>query len=207
MNYKLLKDTIAMLEQYENEHGVAATSSEDFAAWVLQQKKPVPEIPNSVKDQKYIAHPTSPVEISISRLIGMMYRYAKQHFKKTGLSDDFYSFDDFSYLATLFNKGPMSKTELIELNIHEKPTGTEIIKRLLKKGQLTETDTDDDKRAKIVSLTTVGYSLLTKNFERMELLANTVAGNLSPNERIQLLNLLQKLDDYHKPTFVKERHK
>jgi MarR family transcriptional regulator, lower aerobic nicotinate degradation pathway regulator len=101
----------------------------------------------------------------------------------------------------------MTKMQLIEKNIHEKPTGLEVIKRLLKNKIIGERDNDEDKRSKRVFLTEKGKGIFFQTLSQMGEVSKIISGKLTASEKIQLFTLLKKLDDFHNPIFLEHRHK
>ncbi len=92
----------------------------------------------------------------------------------------------------------MTKTELCNHNLLEITSGNEIIKRLLKNKLIEEYKDPDDRRSKRVKITDEGKKLLIQSFSKMDKVSRIVAGNLGTEEKIELLTILNKLDDFHK---------
>ena len=99
----------------------------------------------------------------------------------------------------------MTKIQLIEKNVHEKPTGLEVIKRLLKHGLADERNDENDKRSKRVFLTDKGKALFFATIEQMNKVALIVSGNLTADEKKQLHTLLKKLQDFHDPIYLSNK--
>ncbi len=99
----------------------------------------------------------------------------------------------------------MTKIQLIEKNVHEKQSGLEVIKRLLKHGLIAERDDEHDKRSKRVFLTVKGRTTFYRSLETMGKVSAIIAGKLSPEEKQQLFTLLKKLEDFHNPIFLNNR--
>ncbi len=91
------------------------------------------------------------------------------------------------------------------MNIHEKTTGMEVIKRLLNNGLVEQTDDQNDRRSKRLLITAKGMGVLLGTFEEMRKASLIIAGTLNEVEKMQLLHLLQKLHFFHKPLFINER--
>lgn len=205
MDFDLLTDIIEHFKCYQLEtpSGKKSTMG-DFGLWLNQQRylldKPV--------DSSHIEIiGTNEVEVEIGKLIVFLNRYAKLLIKK-GLQDfpELVN-EDFTYLYALMGCESMTKMQLIEKNVHEKPTGLEVIKRLLKNKLISEKDDKDDKRSKRVFLTAKGKKLFFATLTQMGEVSKIISGNLSPTEKIQLFNLLKKLDDFHNPIFLVHKHK
>jgi MarR family transcriptional regulator, lower aerobic nicotinate degradation pathway regulator len=97
----------------------------------------------------------------------------------------------------LFPMQQHAKMDLIERNIHEKSTGMEVLKRLIRNGMLAEFPNQEDKRSKLVALTEQGRAEVLRVLEGMQKLTTTVNGDLLPQEILTLNALLKKLDTFH----------
>ncbi|TAG89506.1 MAG: MarR family transcriptional regulator [Bacteroidetes bacterium] len=202
MNYSLVHQILNWVESYEN----TTKNSEnyelsDVLAWIQEQinapKKEIPAVPFTLK--------TENLESEITALIISMYRYGKNYIKKALADTPLQTSDDFTYLVSLM-KSPMTKTALIDNNIQEKPTGIEIIKRLLKNQWIEEENNPKDKRSKLVFLTEKGRNTLLQTFEKMLKVSEIIAADLELTEKWQLLFILKKLEAFHKPIFLNQKN-
>ncbi|WP_028524352.1 MarR family winged helix-turn-helix transcriptional regulator [Runella limosa] len=200
MNYALLQELIGHLANYEAQRSpLQRKDMEGFVAYLNQQvfaKSSDPEL-------KFENGET--VEVLLSQLVAFLYRYAKGYIKKALDSAHLITIDDFSYLAGIWQTGGCTKTEIIDMNIHEKTTGMEVIKRLLNNGLIEQTDDPKDRRSKRLLITGKGMGVLFGTFEEMRKASLIIAGTLNEAEKMQLLHLLQKLHFFHKPLFLNER--
>lgn len=201
--YKLLQQLLPWIERYENSKGKHDESSvEDFNRWLSGQlsagyDKEVVETTGRKADRI--------VEGEIAQLVSMLYRYAKLYIKKALRGSELQTLDDFGYLIYLLNEGSMTKAALITKNIHEIPSGTEVIKRLIRKGWIDEKDDEKDKRSVRVSINEKGRQVLFSVFPRFTKVALIVAGQLDAAEKTELLRLLKKLDTFHHAIFTSQR--
>ncbi|GGF14662.1 MarR family winged helix-turn-helix transcriptional regulator [Hymenobacter cavernae] len=203
MNYAFFRQLLDLAETFEAQHPTGQPDDmAAFAAW-LHARTAAP--PDATPVTRSAAKPGEFDESVISKLITFMYRYARSYLRLALEGSPLITSDDFAYLATVFGHQPLSKTEVIERNIHEKPTGTEIIKRLLKQGLIAEHAHETDGRRKLLTLTDSGRQVLFQLFGRMSQVAYMVAGNLEAAERRQLLYLLLKLDHFHHNIFAHDR--
>lgn len=199
MNYLLIKNLMTELERYEQE-GHTGADVQSFATWLTgaQQRFQAPPVP-----QGAISGET--LESMISKLIVFMNRYARMYVKKALEGTGINSFDEFTFLISLYPFGNMTKMELIERNIQEKPTGMEVIRRLLEKGYLDQQDDPSDGRSKRLSLTIAGRQILESSFHTMTKVSHIVSGHLSEEEKHQLLFILQKLHEFHQPIYQSKK--
>ena len=141
--------------------------------------------------------PDESVESAASKYIIYLYRYAKGYGKKLLKDTPLSSIDDVPYLLMLLFSGPSTKMELIQANVHEKTTGMEILNRLLRLGLVEQQFNPDDKRSRKLSISPEGQKLMLNLMNGMDTLSAIVSGNLQTKERINLLKMLHKLNDFH----------
>jgi DNA-binding MarR family transcriptional regulator len=91
--------------------------------------------------------------------------------------------------------------ELIRKNIQDKPTGMQIISRLMKHGWIQQSDSGTDRRSKDIQITKEGLLALDAHMHKIRLATNIVSGNLTYTEKMELIRILQKLEDFHNPIF------
>lgn len=204
MNFGIIKDVIKLVEDFDSENKNQAYSSdlEGFKNWIIDGKINN----NNLK----IAKPTwegkengrSPEGV-ISTLLVHLNRYAKTYSKSAISNSDFNTQDEFSYLINLKAFGSMTKMELIKKNIQDKSSGILIINRLIKQGWIEQTNSQTDKRSKVISITESGKSALENQMEKIRNASNIVTGDLTHSEKMELIRILDKLDQFHKPIFAR----
>ncbi len=196
MDYNILQKIIGDLESFETEQNSTNISMEDFVGFL---------------NKKYLERilTPQPVEVpaknNIGQLVAFMYRYAKGYIKKALEESTILTLDDFGYLAAVWQYGNLTKTQVIEKNIHEKNTGMEIIKRLINNQLLEQYDDEQDKRSKRLKITPLGQAEFFKSIDGMQKVSKIISGKLSDVERLQLFYLLNKLHDFHNPIFLNEK--
>jgi DNA-binding MarR family transcriptional regulator len=203
MDFDLLTNIIDAYKTYQLSAGANKKSSvSDFAAWVNDQSflnaKPVNILPPENLGQYEL-------EVAISTLVICLNRYSRLLIKKGLINFPQLVSEDFTYLYSLMEVESMTKIQLIEKNVHEKPTGLEVIKRLLKHGLVNERNDENDKRSKRVFLTDKGKALFFATIDQMNKVALIVSGNLSIDEKTQLHALLKKLEDFHNPIYLSHK--
>lgn len=200
MNINLLKDVIQLLENFdlENENNIYTSDIEGFKNWISDQNNTLREEPRweGKEDGR------SPEGV-ISTLLVHLNRYAKNYSKSAISDSDFHTQDEFSYLINLKAFGSMSKIELIKKNIQDKSSGILIINRLIKQGWIEQSNSEIDKRSKVLKITESGKSALENQMEKIRNASDIVTGNLTHSEKMDLIRLLDKLDKFHKPIFAK----
>jgi DNA-binding MarR family transcriptional regulator len=96
--------------------------------------------------------------------------------------------------------------ELIDAHMQEKTSGIEIIKRLLKNGLAEQFNDETDKRSKRLVVTPKGQQVLLSIFPRMANVASLTGGNLTNEEKMQLIYLLNKLHIFHHAIHLENRN-
>jgi len=141
----------------------------------------------------------------ISILIVLMNRYAKWYIKKILRESKLQTPDEFSFLITLMTYDSLSKSELIIKQVMEKTSGTEVIRRLIKRGLIAETADQNDKRSIRVAITKSGRDEILKILPLMSKVTKIVVGNLNAEEINTLSYLLKKLDYFHNDIYINKR--
>jgi DNA-binding MarR family transcriptional regulator len=142
----------------------------------------------------------------ISILLGLMYRYAKGYIKKALKRSRIRTADEFSFIITLMTYESLTKSELIRLQVMEKTSGAEVIRRLIQKGFITETEDPDDRRSLRISITEKGRKEIYSLLPVMSDVSGIIVGNLSEGEVNTLSYLLKKLDYFHNDIYMYHRN-
>jgi len=202
MNYELVRNVIQLLEEFEqsNAESTYTCDIEGFKHWVsvTSLTSGVNHEPNWESKENGRS-----AESVISTLLVHLNRYAKTYSKSAMLDSPFSTQEEFIYLINLKAFGAMGKMELIKMNIQDKPTGIQIINRLIKHGWVSQTDSIHDKRSKVIELTELGEETLNAHMSKIRQATLIVSGNLSEAEKLQLIALLSKLTDFHQSIFNK----
>ncbi|RLZ12260.1 MarR family winged helix-turn-helix transcriptional regulator [Faecalibacter macacae] len=197
MKYTLLKDIIYSLEKYDEhckKESIEDIDFESYKSWLLEEPTQFVSWDGKEKGRS--------MNSIINTLIVHLNRYAKTYSKSVIQNTEFVSQEDFIYLINLNAFGAMTKMDLIKKNIHEKSPGMQIINRLIAKGWIDQIDDEIDKRQKLISITTEGKKILEENMANIRNATNIVTGDLTDKEKIVLISLLQKLDNYHYPIYT-----
>ena len=201
MNYSLIKDVFDLVQQFEIENkGVNSfeASIDGFKNWISINNNTIVNEPNwEGKENGRSA------ESVINTLLVHLNRYAKSYSKSAISGSDFSTQEDFIYLINLKAFGEMSKMDLIKKNVHEKPVGMQIVNRLIAQNWVNQTASEIDKRSKVLKITSKGLQALENLMDKIRQATSIVTGNLSQNEKMELIRLLHKLDDFHQPIYDK----
>ncbi|REC72030.1 MarR family transcriptional regulator [Chryseobacterium elymi] len=203
MNYTLIKEVIELVEQFENQNKNSPGHSNDingFKEWVAASfERNYDEVEPDWEGKNR----GRSAESVINTLIVHMNRYAKSYFRAAIHDSMFSSQEDFIYLITLKSFGAMSKTELIKINVHDKPAGIQIINRLIHQGWAEQSDSDTDKRIKVIKITDKGLEILGGSMDKIRQASQIVTGDLTYNEKMKLIDLLSKLNHFHHSIYCK----
>ena len=195
MKTDFIIDLLLEVKEFENSSAYKTNCSvEDFRMW-LNDKKYTEESPTKLFKNEN--HQVSFTENEICKQVLLLGRYSKLLIRK-GLSDfPELANEEFTYLYRLKDEPFLTKIQLIEKNGHEKQTGTQIIKRLLEAGFLEEKNDETDKRSKRLNLTKSGEKIFHESVEKVNQTSKILSGKLDDGEKIELLRLLKKLNEFH----------
>lgn len=194
MSYALLNALLPLLESYEKAYP-GDTDPQRFAVWLSLQATAAGKAPTAIAQEDGL----------LLQLLGFFNRYVRGYARKALEGSPLHTIDEYAYLAAVQAAGSLTKSALILQQRHEKPTGMEIIKRLLELNLLVQADDPADRRSKRLTLTPEGAQLVDALAPNMQQVGRITAGNLNPLERVQLLQLLQKLETFHQVVQAKIR--
>jgi DNA-binding MarR family transcriptional regulator len=206
---EILLELIDYLDKYEQENanGGSNLNTSDFLGFINSnyhaQNIKVRKLNNG--NQLLENDETNGPNTDISILIVLMFRYAKGYIKKALKDSQIKTADEFSFLITLFTHESMIKTELIQNQIMEKTSGTDIINRLLKQGLIEQYDDALDKRSVRVKITQAGRIELLSILPQMQMVSQIVSGNLNDTEKNMLAYSLRKLETFHNDIFMHKK--
>lgn len=196
MPYSLFRDLISLTEKFEEEFSGDEINIHNFSIW-LSKRVGTQDTENFDIDWEGRVNGRSAESIINTSLVHL-YKYAKLYSKLAIADAPFSTIEEVIFLINLLHSGSMSKKQLIEMNILEKSTGIQIINRLLSAGFITETTDVRDRRSKQIEISTLGESVLAAHMDKIREASKTVVGNLTEREKLQLIQLLSKLEDFHK---------
>lgn len=199
MDYNFLQDVIDLVKQFEienTESNYFENSVAGFKNWISANNQHIDIEP----DWDGKENGRSPESV-INTMIVHMNRYAKSYSKSAIYGSDFSTQEEFIYLINLKAFGKMSKMDLIKKNVHEKPVGMQIINRLIAHGWIEQSNSIIDKRSKVISITSKGLVALENQMGKIRKATEIVTGDLTHSEKIELIRLLHKLNDFHQPIY------
>ena len=100
---------------------------------------------------------------------------------------------DFGVLETLLHKGTLPVNVLGKKQLLTTGSITQAVDRLVRRGLVARSEHPDDRRVRLVELTSAGRRLIEPAFAKHAVDLNAVAAALTPAERTVLAGLLRKL--------------
>ncbi|WP_297165956.1 winged helix DNA-binding protein [uncultured Porphyromonas sp.] len=201
MSYPLLHELLDLVERYEEFRGNAEQSMSNFlrfADQTLEQQTSYEEPKAGMRGHAYL-------NAMIARDISFVYRYMRYFVRKAIKDTPLQTIDEYSYLITLMAKGEMTKTELNNYNVVEKTSGSEIIRRLLKGGLISQTRNLQDRRSLLLSITPKGREVVKELLPRMQQSSDLLLRDLSWDQKIFLHSLHEQLYESNHSLFLTER--
>lgn len=210
MDFKLVKELVQLLEKFDSEN-IDADHSGDingFKKWICNNERIRKQSDEDELNWEGKQHGRTPESVISTQLVHLN-RYAKTYSKSAIADSEFNTQEEFIYLINLKSFGTMTKMELIKKNIQDKSSGMLIINRLIKQGWVEQTNSDSDKRSKILKITQKGLETLELQMDKIRSASNIVTANLTYPEKIELIKILDKLDKFHHTIFSRgiESHK
>jgi len=202
MDFKLVKEVIQLLEKFDSENKGESYSDDidGFKKWIYHNEIIKVQSVNDEPVWEGKEYGRSPESVISTQLVHLN-RYAKTYSKSAIADSEFNTQEEFIYLINLKSSGSMTKMELIKKNIQDKSSGILIINRLIKQGWVEQTNSQTDKRTKVLKITEKGLNTLELQMEKIRNATNIVTGNLTYPEKIELIKILDKLDKFHQPIF------
>jgi DNA-binding MarR family transcriptional regulator len=164
----------------------------DFCRYFLEKSKN--------KKNAEVSQSPLPLNARLATSIVRLSRFAQFYSRRVLDGLELNNIDDFTYILTLNQLKNPKKSTLIEENITEFSTGSEIINRLRRLGFIKEYPDKEDKRSKRLELTAKGKKILDLCFERIKKSNGAGAmllNNLAEDDKELVYQILNPLDKLH----------
>ena len=194
MELNLIIDILTELDHYQKTNPNANAGLDDFRLY-LNQKAYENENPRNLTAKFDLD--VNDLENEIAKQVIMLGRYSKQLIRKSLENHPDLVNEDFTYLFRMMDYESLTKMQLIEKNAHEKQTGIEIIKRLVKNGLLAESPDENDKRSTRIAVTPKGKKVFLESMQDITVVSKIMCGQLNTKEKEALLSSLKKLNTFH----------
>jgi MarR family transcriptional regulator, lower aerobic nicotinate degradation pathway regulator len=198
----LYRELIALTEEFEADHpDVQSHQVTNFSAWLQQRLQKESDFNATERPDWKGRAQGMMVDDMIVNLVSRLNRYARLY-TKIALADSVIStVEEFSFAISLHFEGEKSKKQLIEENVLEKSAGMEIIKRMRNRGLIQEKANPEDGRSKLMMITDMGKGALFAAIGKVSKVSQIVGGNLTEEQKFQLVALGQQLDHFHQPVY------
>ncbi len=163
-----------------------------FGVWLIKNS---PELKHEdqINEQPNNLIPNdSMTAILVGKLERFVHAEIKSALKKIGITNP----DEFALMATLQFKGVTTKTALLKQCVFEITTGSQMLKRLIDDGLITQVNNPNDGRSILIELSPKGQQKLFAGFDELNKITNLTEG-LCEREKKSLIDLLQHLDHVH----------
>ena len=198
-----LVELVNLFHAYEQEnpdHSIADFCRFYLASETEQKPKQYPSTSIQWKDNQFL-----PINGLLGRALGRLSGFTSFYWKKALENTALSSSEDFAYLAATTELGNPTKSELIQYCISEFPTGIEVIKRLVKKGFLTEYPDAYDKRSKRIEITPQGLETLRTLAGKIFRIGDVLFDSITEPEKEIILQILSKMEKAHSQKYVERR--
>ena len=145
------------------------------------------------------------LNVKFAKNITFLSRYLKFYLHKVLSDTNLGTEGEYSYLMVLSRFESLNKTELNNMNIFEKTTGTDIIRRLVKKGFVIEYEDPDDRRSKRVKMSEKGFQILSSVLPALGKVSALLSSPLSTDEKMMLNNYLDDVNSFQENIFLNHR--
>lgn len=194
--YKLLKELVLLVEEFEKQVNPSSQDINLFGQWLASRNQVQSNDPEAEPEWVGKENGRTPDSV-INTMLVHVYRYARLHAKLAIADSEFATPDELVYLLNLAAYGAMSKTALVRLNVHEKSAGIQILNRLISQELVEQIPDDTDKRSRIITLTEKGRQAMERSLGKFRKASADVTGNISLQEKMDLIRILSKLEDHH----------
>lgn len=145
------------------------------------------------------------IPVRIAQQVSILHRYSKFYIKKIIKNSLLQTVDEYTYLASLSHVESLSKTELNTMNVMEKTSGNEIIRRLHKAGLVGEIRDKTDRRSMRVYITEKGRAELTRLIPELQKAAVILSGKITDRQKKELVELQETLCSHHRDMFLNHK--
>lgn len=195
MNTNFFINLLLEVQEFENSGRSKNDSTiEDFRNF-LNDKHYKSQSPRfiSESEQKKV----NDLENEIAKQVILLSRFTKQMIRR-GLQEfpELYN-EEFTYLYRIMDEPLLTKMQLVEKNAHEKQTGMEIIRRLVKNNLLEEIPDSKDKRVTRLKISELGKKYFDQSVESVSITSRVLSAKLDIEEKNNLLKTLRKLNEFH----------
>lgn len=203
MNIALITELLSEVEQFSQSSQYSKGATVENFRQFLNRQAYEREKPGNVMPQEAVE--VFELESEIAKQLILLSRYAKNLIRRAMEDHPDLTNEDFTYLFRMMDHDSLTKMQLIEKNAHEKQTGIEIIKRLVKKELFEEFPDHKDRRSVRISITNKGKKVFFETMKDITVVSKIMSGKLTEKEKINLLDYLKKLNTFHHTVYTNFR--
>ena len=111
------------------------------------------------------------------------------------------------FCTALNNLGESRKSDVINYAMLEISTGTDILNRLIKKGFINQRIDPDDKRSKLLTLTSTGTTALNKCYKKASMARELFLADFTEDDKKLAIQILYPLQEKHSRLSVESKGK
>jgi DNA-binding MarR family transcriptional regulator len=172
---------------------------ENFCKYFLAKSEKVAAEKNKIKPPDLDGHFMK----VIMRLSQSYILYARIALKNTRLP----VYENFVFLAVSRALGESRKSDIINFAMIDLSTGSDILNRLIKDGYLKERTDPDDKRSKLISITSSGEKVLHECFKKTIIARRLLLKGLSDEDKKLCIQILEPVEARHSVISVESKNK
>jgi DNA-binding MarR family transcriptional regulator len=195
-------ELIKSWEIYEQEHPDANAAG--FCRFFLEKEQTKTKIETSGNSEP--EQPPMGITNALGVTIARINKYVGFYSRKVMQTLPVDNTEDFFYLAHLHFEGAMRKSELINKNISEFTSGTNVINRLLKHQLIEEWEDPHDARSKQVKITSKGVDWIQDCLPDMVEVYHLTFDALAEEDKEMVYRILVKVDELHTQHYFKLRN-
>lgn len=199
---KPIVELVTEWDAYESNHPGATVAA--FCSFYLEKervrKTSKPVIKETLSEDENTDGRLTKV---IGRIGAMHLVYAKLALKEM----EGVEFEWFNFLDTLFHQGESRKTDLISYNLLEQSTGNDILNRIKKADFITERSAPNDKRVKLIKLSSKGMQLLSRLNELLQQPSHLIFHGIQEEDKQLIIRLLNETEKKHSKLLTENRNK
>jgi len=193
-----MKEAIRLLQYWQEYLELSPQPSlERFSEWLRDKLNPSVENDEmQVPGQYQIS-----LNMSVGFLLGQIIAYGEIWTKVAFRNLPIQHFHDFGTLMFIERNDNPTKKEIAEDSLQEQSSCFEAIKRMTRDGLLKDKEDKEDKRVRRVSLTSKGKEVVASAMEQAYYLSDLLVGDLTDEEKKELVKALQKLGSFHEALY------
>jgi DNA-binding MarR family transcriptional regulator len=179
-----------------------------FAVWLYNRETDKQFLPGEYSSREEWKGPFehAGIDDQITFFFLGLHKLIKFYVRKGLEGTELVGIDDLHFLMRLSGIESMTKSEIIHSHISEMSSGTEVIKRLLKRGLIEDFADPVDRRSKRVRITPEGMKAATGIASKLHNLHRLFLMMISQEEKFSLLAVISKIHSFHFNIFNNERN-